>query len=173
MIRVESQDFKTNIFETYNSGWAILTAGDYNTRNSMTVSWGFMGTLWGKKVICVFVRPTRYTFSLMEDSERFTLSFLPEKYKTQMKLMGTKSGRDIDKYKESGLEPVYDTDSGVSYIKNSNVVFKCKKLYSDYFKKESFFDQDLLKNYNEELTDLHKFYIAEVTSILKDEEYEI
>lgn len=53
MIRLQTSDYETKIFETFNSGWALLTAGDYNNRNSMTVSWGFMGTLWGKKVICV------------------------------------------------------------------------------------------------------------------------
>ena len=52
----------------------------------------------------------------MEESERFTLSFMDESYKGAMKIMGTKSGRDTDKYKESGFVPVYDTDSGVSYI---------------------------------------------------------
>ena len=97
MIRLQTSDYETKIFETFNSGWALLTAGDYNNRNSMTVSWGVMGTLWGKKVICVFVRPTRYTFNLMEESERFTLSFMDESYKGAMKIMGTKSGRDTDK----------------------------------------------------------------------------
>lgn len=172
MIRLQTSDYETKIFETFNSGWALLTAGDYNNRNSMTVSWGFMGTLWGKNVICVFVRPTRYTFNLMEKSERFTLSFMDESYKGAMKIMGTKSGRDTDKYKESGFVPVYDTDSGVSYIKNANVVFKCKKLYADFFKKECLFDESILKQYKEDLSDMHKFYIAEVTSILVDESYE-
>ena len=161
MIRLQTSDYETKIFETFNSGWALLTAGDYNNRNSMTVSWGFMGTLWGKKVICVFVRPPRYT-----------LSFMDESYKGAMKIMGTKSGRDTDKYKESGFVPVYDTDSGVSYIKNANVVFKCKKLYADFFKKECLFDESILKQYKEDLSDMHKFYIAEVTSILVDESYE-
>ena len=51
MIRLQTSDYETKIFETFNSGWALLTAGDYNNRNSMTVSWGFMGTLWGKNVV--------------------------------------------------------------------------------------------------------------------------
>lgn len=172
MIRLQSTEYETKIFETFNSGWALLTAGDYENHNSMTISWGFMGTLWGKKVICIFVRPTRYTYELLEKSERFTLSFMDESYKGAMKIMGTKSGRDEDKYKESGLETIYDTDSGVSYIKNANVVFKCKKLYTDFFKKDGILDESILKMYKDDLSDLHKFYIAEVTSILVDESYE-
>ena len=50
-----------------------------------------------------------------------------------------------------------------------NVVFKCKKLYADFFKKECLFDESILKQYKEDLSDMHKFYIAEVTSILVDE----
>lgn len=99
---------------------------------------GVYGNSLGEKGYLCFVRPTRYTFNLMEESERFTLSFMDESYKGAMKIMGTKSGRDTDKYKESGFVPVYDTDSGVSYIKNANVVFKCKKLYADFLRKNAY-----------------------------------
>ncbi len=173
MIRVNDKELNLNIFTKFKDDWALLTAGDFNNKNSMTVSWGFMGTLWGKNVICVFVRPTRYTYHLMEENERFTLSFMPKKYKKEMTFMGTKSGLDIDKYKETGLIPVYDNDSFVSYIKDADIVFKCRTLYSDLFKKENFKDIDLFKHYKEDMTDLHKFYIAEVTSILRKEDYEI
>lgn len=170
MIRMDTKDFDVKIFEKFDKDWALLTAGDYNNRNTMTVSWGFMGTLYGKSVVCVFVRPNRYTYDLMEKSERFTLSFMDESYKDKMTFMGRNSGRDMDKYKETGLEPVYDTDSGVSYIKDAKYVMKLKKLYAAPMSEEYFIDKSLLKFYKEDLSDLHKMYIAEVTSFLVRED---
>lgn len=166
MIRKEINQFNTDIFKEFNNKWALLTAGDLEDRNSMTVSWGFMGTLWNKNVVAVFVRPTRHTFDLMEKYPRFTLSFLDEKYKPQMTFMGRNSGRDCDKYKETGLTPIYDNDSFVSYIKESKYVMKCKTLYADFLKPDFFKDKELLNHYND---DYHKVYIAEVTSLLIDE----
>ncbi len=170
MIRIGMEDFDVKIFEKFDKDWALLTAGDIKNRNTMTVSWGFMGTLYGKSVVCVFVRPNRHTYSLMESSERFTLSFMDESYRSQMTFMGRNSGALVDKYKETGLEPIYDTDSGVSYIKGAQYVMKLKKLYAAPLKEEYFVDKSLLKFYKEDLSDLHKMYIAEVTSLLALEE---
>ena len=170
MIRMNAKDFDVKIFEKFDKDWALLTAGDYNDRNTMTISWGFMGTLYGKSVVCVFVRPNRHTYNLMEKYDRFTLSFMDEKYKDAMTFMGRNSGASIDKYKESGLEPIYDTDSGVSYIKGARYVMKLKKLYAAPLKEEYFIDKSLLKFYKEDLSDLHKMYIAEITSLLVNEE---
>ena len=46
--------------------WALLTAGKEGDWNTMTVSWGGVGELWGKDVVFVFVRPQRYTLEFME-----------------------------------------------------------------------------------------------------------
>ncbi len=63
--------------------WALLTAGDASAFNTMTVSWGGVGELWGKDVVFVFVRPQRYTYEFMEKSEYFTLSFFGGDYKKE------------------------------------------------------------------------------------------
>lgn len=48
--------------------WALLTAGKEGDWNTMTVSWGGVGELWGKDVVFVFVRPQRYTLEFMENT---------------------------------------------------------------------------------------------------------
>ncbi len=63
----------------------------------MTVSWRGFGTLWHKPVVTVYLRPDRYTYEFMKNSECFTLSFYDEDYKQDLITLGTKSGRDIDK----------------------------------------------------------------------------
>lgn len=165
MIRQNINEFNTNIFEEFPKE-ALLTAGDFESRNTMTVSWGMMGTIWGKPMVIVFVRPTRFTFPQMEKSDYFSLSFMPKKYQDKLTYMGTHSGRNENKYESTGLIPVYDNDSFVSYIKDADYVLKCKIVYKDYIKPECFKDLSLLKHYNKELNDYHMFYIAELTSLL-------
>ena len=71
-------DFNINPFTLFDSDWSLLTAGDMDSFNSMTVSWGSLGTLWGKPVATVYVKPARYTHGFMEDSDYFTLGFFDE-----------------------------------------------------------------------------------------------
>lgn len=106
--------------------WALLTAGKEGDWNTMTVSWGGVGELWGKDVVFVFVRPQRYTLEFMEKYDEFTLSFFDGEYKKELGICGAKSGRDIDKADETGLVPEY-IDNAVTF-KQAKKVLVCKKV---------------------------------------------
>ena len=43
----------------------------------MVIGWGGLGTLWGKAVCTVYVRPQRYTYEFMERENAFSVSVLP------------------------------------------------------------------------------------------------
>ena len=86
-----------NPFEKFNSDWALLAAGPAEKCNAMTISWGSMGTIWGKPVITVYVRPDRYTWGFLKENDTFTVSFYPERYRDALMYMGRESGRDGDK----------------------------------------------------------------------------
>ena len=73
----------------------------------MTASWGGIGWLWNKTVAFVFIRPERYTYEFVEKNDYLTLSFLGEENKKIHAVCGSKSGRNIDKVKETGLKPVF------------------------------------------------------------------
>ena len=103
-----------NPFERFNRDWALVTAGTPGHFNSMTVSWGSMGTVWGKSVITVYVRPDRFTWQFLKESDTFTVSFYPEAQRPALEKMGTLSGRDTDKPAASGLTPKF-LENGVTY----------------------------------------------------------
>ena len=84
---------------------ALLTAGEKGNYNTMTVSWGMLGELWGKDMVTVFVRPQRYTYEFMEKYDNFTLSFFGSEYRRALSFCGSKSGRDFDKA-EAGRQPL-------------------------------------------------------------------
>jgi flavin reductase (DIM6/NTAB) family NADH-FMN oxidoreductase RutF len=172
MIHGDLDKFNVNPFEIYNKGNVLVTAGDLEHRNSMTISWGCLGTLFNKKVAIVFVKKSRFTKHLLDEADRFTLSFLSDKYKDELIYMGRHSGRDLDKYKETGLTPIYDTDTKVSYIKQSDFVFKVKKIYQSEFIKDNIFDKSIVERFygDGEEDNLHTMYIAEITSFLVAED---
>ena len=45
-----------NPFTKIGKEWALVTAGDKEKANTMTVSWGGVGVLSGKNVVYIFIR---------------------------------------------------------------------------------------------------------------------
>ena len=156
-----------NLFSAIGEDWMLITAADPDTGavNTMTASWGGMGVLWNKPVAFCFIRPQRYTHALTEQSERFSLSFFSEEYRGALRLCGTKSGREIDKFAATGLTPTTVEDT--PYVKEARLVLICRKLYADALKAEAFLDPALLQNYKD--GDFHRVYICEITKVLVKE----
>ena len=78
-----------------------------------------------KNVTYVLVRPQRYTMEFMDREEYYSLCVFDETYKPALKLCGTKSGRDIDKDKETGLTVMFDQEA--PYYAEAKLVFICKR----------------------------------------------
>lgn len=151
-----------NVTRLFSKDWALIAAGDTRSANVMVGGWGGAGYLWKKPVISCVIRPQRYTFELVEKHERFSLCFLPEKYRAAMQLCGTQSGRDTDKFAATGLTPAFF--EGVPFVAESRLVIIARKMYADDLKKERFIDKEPLRFY--EAGDFHRVYICEAERIL-------
>lgn len=162
MKTVKPEHIKDNAFKLISKDWGLLTAGNKEAYNMMTVSWGTMGELWNRKIVIVFVRPQRYTYKFMEKHDTFTLSFFNDKYRDALKLCGSKSGKDINKTAETGLTPVMNDD--YVYFKEARMTFVLKKIYYDDLKSEHFLDKTIENNYP--IQDYHRFYIGEIIGTL-------
>lgn len=163
MKEVAIKDLSENFIEAIGKEWMLITAGDTHLFNTMTASWGGIGYLWNKPVVFIFVRPERYTFEFTQKCESFTLSFMGEENKAVHKICGSKSGRDIDKVKETGLKPVV-TEKGNILFEQSRLSLECRTLYSDMLKEGSFIDSAVCKQwYNPIHGGMHKMYVAEIT----------
>ncbi len=157
-------DITDNLFELIGKDWALLTAKNGDGCNTMTISWGGAGIMWNKPVAFTLIRPQRFTYGLVENGEYFTLSFYDEKYREALQLCGTKSGRDIDKVKETGLTPVFD--EAAPYFEEARLVLVCRKLYAqDLDKNSALVENAVLPFYGED--DWHRMYISEIVKVLK------
>ncbi len=159
------RELSMNPFVKIDKQWMLLTAGTSDRGfNTMTASWGMVGTLWSKPVSEVFVRPQRYTKTFVDREKYYTLSFFPEEYRKQLAYLGSHSGRDEDKIAKTGLTPTGD-DRGV-WFEEAELVLVCRKLYRGTLTEDQFVDPAVAeKNYPEK--DFHDFYIGEVVSVLE------
>ena len=114
-------------FTKFEKDWALLTAGTEDHFNSMTIGWGALGTVWNKDVLTVYVRPDRYTWRFLKDSDTFTVSFFPERCRQALTIMGTLSGRDGDKVAAAGLTPRF-LPQGITF-EEAVETFVCRKIY--------------------------------------------
>ena len=154
--------FDTEIFSQFNDKWALLTAGTEKSFNTMTVSWGGLGTIWSKPVATVYVRISRYTHEFMDSSDYFTVSFYPKEFKRILGILGSKSGRDMDKMHSSGLTPVKAGDSMT--FKEAERTLVCRKLFRQRVELGNIPNEIVKQNYPN--GDPHDMYIGEVVAII-------
>ena len=156
-------NLELDILSVFEKQWALLTAGDENSFNTMTIGWAQLGTLWGKPVANVYVRDSRYTLGFMDNNDYFTVSFYPEECKNALVTLGSKSGRDMDKMNDSGLTPEF-LDNGVTF-KEAELTLVCKKMHKQVLDPDAMPEDVREAYYSDE--DWHEMYIGEIVDIIK------
>lgn len=152
-----------NPFELIGNEWMLISAGNAASHNMMTASWGGLGVLWNSNVATVYIRLSRYTLGFVEAESHFALSFFGKNKKIHG-ICGSKSGRDIDKTKATGLTPIY-ADNTV-YFEEAELVLICRKLYQGKLDNAKFCDPALEGFYKEIPGDYHKVFIGEIIKTL-------
>ena len=155
-----------NAFDLIGKGWMLVTAGTKEKFNTMTASWGGIGWLWNRPVAFVFIRPPRYTHDFIEREDRLTLSFYSEEYRDILKFCGSKSGRDVDKVKETGLKPVA-LESGAMTFGQARLTLDCRKLFKSSMEAANFVDKSIPEKwYNDQPGgSLHDVYVVEIEGV--------
>ena len=152
-------DIELAPFTAFDKGWGLVTAGDAKKYNTMTVSWGGLGTLWNKPVATIYIRPQRYTKQFVDANERFTVSLFDGDHKRELGVLGTKSGRDGNKVAEVGFTSV--ELAGQVAFEEASLVLVCRKLYADEIRPDKFIDASCDERCYPG-HDYHTFYITEV-----------
>ncbi len=146
----------------------LLAAGNGASFNMMTANWGGVGYIWNKPALFCVVRPERYTFEFMEKSEFFTASILKDEFKAAHRICGTKSGRDADKVKETGLEAEFTKLGSPVFFRQARLTLECRKMYADFLREDAFIDKSLFPKWYGAKGNLHKMFIAEIVNAWAD-----
>lgn len=172
LIQINPKEIPSNPIKLIGEEWMLITAGNAESYNTMTASWGAIGELWSRPVTTCYIRPERHTYGFMENSQYYTFCFFEEEYRQALNYCGTHSGRDHqdrNKAEVAGLTPAY-TENGSVYFREAYLVVECKKLYADQFSAEHFTAEVTMGSdaegpslYNQ-TPDMHKFYIGEIVN---------
>ena len=170
-ISIAAEQLNCRSFQIWDEQWFLLTCGDYSAGhfNTMTVSWGSLGTIWNKPFAQVVVRPTRFTYECMERYETFTLCTFPKHFQKALSLLGAKSGRDGDKIAETNLTPVASRMVPAPSFEEAELVIECKRIYSSDMDAARFIDTSIHKHYPKK--DYHRIYFGEVMAVSGTLEY--
>ena len=165
--KLEASDLPDNVIQLIGKEWMLVTAGDENSFNTMTASWGGMGYIWERPSTFIFIRDTRYTYQFLQQHESFTLSFFNEKYRNALRICGTMSGRNTDKVKEAGLTPL-ETPSGLMSFEEARMIIECKKMFVqelDYANLTEPYKSKIMEEAYKNESSKHQMFISEIVNI--------
>ena len=159
--KIDVLELNGNPFEMIERQCALFSAGTKENFNTMTIGWGCMGDLWSVPAFVAYIRHSRYTFEFAEKNEYFTVSFFGMPRPKALGILGSKSGREMDKIHDSGLTPI-ELEGQVAF-EEAKVVFVCKKMYVDDMNPEKIPPQWKEKWYDQ--GDYHRIYTGEITAV--------
>ena len=133
MIEPEQVDFwayTTDILNRMRSGGdgVLCTVADHTGKqNLITLGWGQIGPSYhNHPTFVIAVAPPRYSWRFLEDVPEFVIAVPDDTLRPAVDLCGTKSGRDLDKFKAAGLTPVPSVHVRPPSIAECNINVECR-----------------------------------------------
>jgi flavin reductase (DIM6/NTAB) family NADH-FMN oxidoreductase RutF len=140
---------------------AFLVVQARDRINIMTIGWAMFGYVWQRPIMMVAVRKSRFTFGIIEEADSFTVSVPTGNMEKEVDICGTKSGRNLDKFRECSLSTVKarTVDSPVLDIPGYH--YECRIIYKGAMDPR-FLSKDLERLYP--MKDHHTLYFGEILS---------
>ena len=174
---IDVADLRGNPFD--NGDPTLVSAGIEKNFNAAVVRWGSFGRIWDKPVAAVGLRPQSAAGKLVDEGDRFAVSFFSPEYKEALAAGGEKPGLPAKCYcsplsfalalflskkqPETALTP-YFLEGTVSFSQASLILI-CGKLCRIPLDKTGFITPDLMDKFYRQ-GDFHTLYLGEVLKIL-------
>jgi flavin reductase (DIM6/NTAB) family NADH-FMN oxidoreductase RutF len=163
-----TQHFALTMRRMREDGLLLVTTGADGKANVMTIGWATMGCIWGRPVFIVLVRPSRYTYSRLEESSDFTVNVPPRELAATVNRCGSVSGREHDKFAEMNLTPVPSRQVRPPIIKECLIHYECRTLHRNDVNPAALAQAVLDDAYPE--GDFHRIYFGEILTSYADED---
>ena len=126
---IDAFDYAGHICKAMKKG-SLLTTKTGDQVNTMTIGWGTLGIQWNKPIFIAYVRESRYTRQLLDQTGEFTVNIpIGDADSRILSHCGTRSGRDTDKIRDLGLELVESEAVLVPGIRQLPLTLECKVIY--------------------------------------------
>ena len=146
---------------------AFLTVKSEKGLNTMIIGWAAFGIVWRRPIMMVAVRSSRHTFGIIEAAKDFTVTVPAGGMEKEIAFCGSKSGRDVDKFKECNLETTDSRQVASPIIKTPGRHYECRIIY-----KSAMDPAHLDKEYDSSLypkKDYHTLYFGEILACYETE----
>lgn len=105
--------------------WVIGSYDREGKPNVMTSSW--VGISCSKPAsLMTCLREATYTHGNIMERKAFTVNIASESFARQVVYVGRVSGRDVDKFKETGFTPIKSSHVDAPYVKEFPLVIECR-----------------------------------------------
>jgi len=138
---------------------AFLVVQAKERKNLMTIGWALIGFVWRRSTMMVAVRKSRFTHSLIEEADSFTVSVPTGNMEKEINFCGSKSGRNLDKFKECHLATIKAKKVSSPILKVPGYHFECRMVYRTPMDPK-WMSKDLGQIYPEQ--DYHTLYFGEI-----------
>lgn len=147
----------------HTSGLLLVSADANGKPNVMTIGWALLGITWGKPIMAVLVRPSRFTYGLIDMTEDFTVNVPVQPDMDEIvRYCGTKSGRNYDKFAEKGLTPVPARHVLSPIIAECLLHYECKVVHKNDVNSQTLAPA-IIANYYPR-GDFHRVFFGEVVA---------
>jgi flavin reductase (DIM6/NTAB) family NADH-FMN oxidoreductase RutF len=139
---------------------AFLIVKSGEALNTMAIGWATFGVVWKKPIMMVTVRLTRHTFGIIETATDFCVTIPLGDMSKEIAFCGSKSGRDVDKFKACNLEISASRQVVSPIIKTAGRHYECNIVY-----KSAMDPAYLDKGYDTSIypqKDYHTLYFGEI-----------
>ena len=103
----------------------VSVKGNDNLINLFTVAWA--GTVCtNPPMVSISVRKERFSYNIIKETREFVINLTTRELAFATDYCGVKSGRDTDKWKETGLTPIKSLKVNAPTISESPVAIECK-----------------------------------------------
>lgn len=165
MKKANYMDVSKQIEEQLPKGTFLTVKDKDGNLNTMTIAWGSLGFMWNKPVFTVMVRYSRHTHKLIENAEDFTVNFpTNNQLKKELAFCGSKSGRNLDKFKELNLEIIDGKNVKSPILAECDINLECKIIHKQTLDTSGM--NEKVKNIYGDEKDYHVLYFGEIVSCL-------
>jgi flavin reductase (DIM6/NTAB) family NADH-FMN oxidoreductase RutF len=120
-------EYFSQVVEILGSTGLLLAAGEPSKpTNAMTIGWGNLGVVWGRKIWVVLVRPSRFTYKLIEEAGDFTVNVPSKDLAGAVAYCGSHSGRDEDKLAKLGLSVAEGQKVSSGVVNECPINYECR-----------------------------------------------
>ena len=149
-----------------SSGLLLAAGGLEKPTNAMAIGWGSLGIVWGRPMWVVLVRPSRFTYELIEESKEFTVNVPSADMAKAVAYCGSHSGRDEDKLAKLGLSVARGQQVNSGVIEACPINYECQVVGKSDIVPEMLAEAVKSEYYGQ--GDYHRVYFGQVLAAYAD-----